>query len=107
MNLKAVIFLVTTTLAACNSVHTNANSRANKTATPAPAAAQTNDDIRRVTTTELDDLMKQGKVLVLDVRNKDMYDRGHIRGAKLIPVQDVGQRARELPRDKMIVAYCS
>ena len=63
--------------------------------------------MKRITTTELDDLMKQGKVLVVDVRNQQAYDLGHIRGAKLIPVGQVGERVKELPRDKMIVTYCS
>jgi rhodanese-related sulfurtransferase len=36
-----------------------------------------------------------------------MYDKGHIRGAKLIPVNQIGERGKELPRDKKIVTYCS
>ena len=108
--LKTIILLVAAAFAACNSVHTNANSAANRSATPESSpsqAAPINDGVRRITTAELEDLMKQGKVLVVDVRNKDSYDRGHIRGAKLLPINEVGERGKELPRDKMIVTYCS
>jgi rhodanese-related sulfurtransferase len=63
--------------------------------------------VKRVTTAELDELMKQGKVVIVDVRSQAMYDTGHIRGAKLIPVGEIGNRANELPKDKTIVTYCS
>jgi 3-mercaptopyruvate sulfurtransferase SseA len=110
MSFKTLILFVTITFAACNSVHTNANSAANTATTPAPApaaAGHQDDGVPRVTTAELEKLLKEGKAVVLDVRNKAMYDAGHIRGAKLIPLGEVGARANELPRDKMIVTYCS
>jgi 3-mercaptopyruvate sulfurtransferase SseA len=105
--MKPIILFILVAFAACNSVHSNANSPANKPTTPTPVARQTGDNVRRVTTAELADMMKQGNVLVVDVRNKEMYDRGHIAGAKLIPVNEAGDRFNELPRDKTIVAYCS
>ena len=106
--MKILVLLIAVAFAACNSVHSNANNSANNATTPAPAhVAQQNDSVRRVTTAELDELMKQGKVVVVDVRSQESYDVGHIRGAKLIPVTQVGERSKELPRDKTIVTYCS
>lgn len=102
-----MILLVAVAFAACNSVDSNSNTPANKPATPTPTVAQQVDGVRRVTTAELEELMKQGKVVVVDVRNKEMYDLAHIPGAKLIPVNEVGERAKELPKDKTIVTYCS
>ena len=105
--MKTIVLFVAAAFAACNSVHSNTNIQANKAPTPAPTAAQDGDGIRRVTTAELAELMKAGKVVVVDVRNKESYDRGHIPGAKLIPVNEVGERAKELPKDKTIFTYCS
>ena len=109
--MKTIILFVAAALAACNSAHSNGNIdrivEKSSTPTPAPVAQQPNDGVRRITTAELDDLMKQGGVVVVDVRNQQAYDLGHIRGAKLIPVGQVGERAKELPRDKLIVTYCS
>ena len=105
--MKTIILLFAVAFAACNSVQSNSNVPANKPATPSPTVAQQGDGVRRVTTAELEELMKQGKVVVVDVRNKEMYDVGHIPGAKLIPVNEVGERAKELPKDKTIVTYCS
>jgi predicted sulfurtransferase len=107
--MKITILLLTVTFAACNSVHSDANRQANTPATASPSAVarQTSDPVRRVTTAELAEMMKQGNVVVVDVRTKEAYDIAHIRGAKLIPVNQVGERAKELPKDKTIVTYCS
>ncbi len=97
--------------AACNS-NNNANLERVVATPPTPtpvraAQQQPNDGVRRITTAELAELMNQGTVVVVDVRNQAAYDIGHIRGAKLIPVPQVGERTKELPRDKMIVTYCA
>jgi rhodanese-related sulfurtransferase len=46
-------------------------------------------------------------VLILDVRNQDEANAGMIRGAVLIPDEDLASRIGELPKDKRIVAHCS
>lgn len=109
MSLKILIVFAAITIAACNAADTKTINNATP-ATPAPTVAaqqHPTDNTPRVTTTELDQLMKDGKVVVVDVRNKASYDLGHIRGSVLIPVTEIGARAKELPRDKMIVTYCS
>jgi 3-mercaptopyruvate sulfurtransferase SseA len=65
------------------------------------------DGARRITIDELDALMKNNEVVVLDVRNQTMYDQGHIPGSRLIPAGEIQNHLSELPRDKMIVTYCS
>jgi len=65
------------------------------------------DGARRITIPELESLMKNNEVLVLDVRDQRMYDTGHIPGSRLIPAGEILNHLSELPRDKMIVAYCS
>ena len=105
--MRAIILFLALGFVGCNAADSNSNVTANKPSTPSPTIAQQRDDVRRVTTAELADLIKQGKVLVVDVRNKEMFDRGHIPQAKLLPVNEVGERGKELPRDRMIVTYCS
>ena len=96
--MKTIILFAAVALAACNSIHSKAGVTANKSATPTPANAVHQAEVPRVTTTELDELMKQGKVVVVDVRTQDMYDKGHIRGAKLIPVNQIGERGKSTNR---------
>ncbi len=44
--------------------------------------------------------------LFLDVRTPDEYVDGHIKGAVLIPVQELEKRLSEVPKDKRIYVYC-
>ena len=75
-----------------------------KGTTPAGVPA---DGVRRITTVELQDLISKGQAYVVDVRNEQSYNLGHVRGAKLIPNTQIADRTKELPRDKTIVTYCS
>lgn len=43
---------------------------------------------------------------VLDVREPDEYHAGHIKGATLIPLSELGRRTHELPKDKEILCVC-
>jgi rhodanese-related sulfurtransferase/rubrerythrin len=49
---------------------------------------------------------KKGEFLLLDVRQPEEYEDGHIPGAILIPLGELEARQEELERDKKIVAYC-
>lgn len=46
-------------------------------------------------------------VLILDVRNQDEANAGMIKGAVLIPDEELAARIKELPKDKRIIAHCS
>ena len=47
-----------------------------------------------------------GGALVVDVREPVEWDAGHISGAMLIPLGELGARAGELPRDRRMVIVC-
>lgn len=94
-------------LTACNS----AEWKAAKTTPPGPTGAQPPtvqaDGVRRVTITELKDLLAKNEAVVIDVRNQASYDVSHIRGSRLIPEAEVVSHIDELPRNKLVVTYCS
>ena len=46
-------------------------------------------------------------VLILDVRNTDEANAGMIKGALLVPDEEIAARMAEIPKDKRIVAHCS
>jgi len=57
---------------------------------------------------ELSEKLKNAKrPLVIDVRQPEEYRSGHIIGSKLIPLGELGQRLKELPKDKEIVCVCA
>jgi rhodanese-related sulfurtransferase/DNA-binding transcriptional ArsR family regulator len=66
-------------------------------------------DRKGLEATTCEDLLQQleaGSVIVLDVRPEQEYRAGHIPGARSIPVNELGTRLKEIPKKKMIVAYC-
>ena len=65
------------------------------------------DGVRRLTPAEARAAVAQGKAIIVDVRGEDSYNAGHIKGARWINLNDIEKRAGELPRDKMIITYCS
>jgi predicted sulfurtransferase len=93
-------------LTACNSAEQKAGS-SKPVAAANPAAQATSDGVRRITPVELHDLLAKNQAVVIDVRNEASYNAGHIRGAKLIPEAEVANHSSELPKDKLIVTYCS
>ncbi|HKO99957.1 MAG TPA: rhodanese-like domain-containing protein [Pyrinomonadaceae bacterium] len=91
-------------LAGCNSAEQKNGST--KPVAPSSSAVYA-DGVRRVTPSELQALLTNNEAVVIDVRTEDAYKTAHIRGAKLIPETEVGKRSNELPKDKLIVTYCS
>jgi hypothetical protein len=70
-----------------------------------PAQSAPADGVPRIAQAEARDAFEKGKAIFVDVRGEDSYRAGHIKGALWMP--DVAQRVKELPRDKMIITYCS
>ena len=110
--LVAVSVLVFT---GCNSSEGSATRARNPLAqsTQPPQAQETQpaqnptDKARRINAEELHDLWEKNEVLIVDTRNEAAYKQSHIKGAILIPSNEFEARADELPKNKMIVAYCT
>ncbi len=45
-------------------------------------------------------------LVLLDMRYREDYRRGHIKGALSMPLEEIDKRYRDLPKDKDIVTYC-
>jgi len=50
---------------------------------------------------------RAGEYQLLDVRQPSEYERGHITGAKLIPIKQLSERLDELDPGKPVLAYCA
>ncbi len=105
---SAMILVAVAILAACNATD-NGPSKLSSTKKAASSGPETvyADGARRVTIEELEAMQKDGTAIVIDVRDQASYDLGHIPGSRLIPAGEILNHINELPRDKMIVTYCS
>jgi len=67
------------------------------------------DEIKTLTPSEVQAVLdkdEKGEFLLLDVRQPEEYEAGHIPGAMLIPLGELEARREELERGKKIIAYC-
>jgi len=104
-------FFIISLLAALAQSGCNSAEQKNKSAGPVTAGSSAvpvpADGARRITTAELKDLLAKNQAVVIDVRNEASYNAGHISGAKLIPEAEILNHIDELPKNKLIVTYCS
>ena len=71
------------------------------------ATIATKADVPRITPAELAPLLESGDAIALDVRGSVPYKLGRVAGAKWVPLGKVSELAESLPKDKLLVAYCT
>lgn len=64
------------------------------------------DGLEPVVAEDLLERVKDGLVIVLDVRPADEYEAGHIPGAINVPARELEKQIKKLDNKKEIVAYC-
>ncbi|MGQ9908539.1 MAG: rhodanese-like domain-containing protein [Candidatus Flexifilum sp.] len=63
--------------------------------------------VRAVNASEAKQLIDSDKnVFILDVRQPNEFEGGHIQGAKLIPLNELPNSLDKLPKDKTILCVC-
>lgn len=65
------------------------------------------DGARRITAAEATVAAAKGNAVLIDVRGKEAYDFSHAKGAKNIPLGELLGRISELPKDRLIITYCT
>ncbi len=65
------------------------------------------DKARRIPREEAMKLVQEKKAVFVDVRSKESYDAGHIKGAISIPESQIVTRLRQIPPKTMIITYCA
>jgi rhodanese-related sulfurtransferase len=61
----------------------------------------------RMTADELKPKVDAGDAVLLDVRSAGAFATEHAKGALHVPLDALEARLGELPKDKLIAAYCS
>lgn len=65
------------------------------------------ESAKRIERDEAIKMVDEKKAVFIDVRPKDAYDAGHIKGAMNIPLSDLIARMKELPAHKYLITYCA
>ena len=65
-------------------------------------------DSREITSAEAKNLLLKNKqIFLLDVRTPDEYRQARIKGATLIPVDELRRRDGEVPKNRPVLVYCA
>lgn len=64
------------------------------------------DDLEPIDRAELSQRLKDGSVVLIDVRPREEFAQGHIRGAVSVPPEKIAAWSEKAPRRKEIIAYC-
>ena len=62
-------------------------------------------DVATINWDQIQDLDPE-QSFILDVREPEEYEAGHIPGSTLVPLNSLREHLEELPRDKEIIVYC-
>jgi hypothetical protein len=99
------ICVITAGILACNSNETLLSQKpANQAAAPAGTPA---DAARRIGVEELHKLWQSNDVYIIDTRAESAYKMEHIKGSVSMPTGTVLDHLNDLPKSKLIAAYCT
>jgi len=77
------------------------------TAQPNPTTTIPFPEIERISVKQTKELMDKGKAVLIDVRSQALYDQSHAQGALAFPEDTIDERYTELPKDTLLVLYCT
>lgn len=66
-------------------------------------------DVTEISVSDAHEMVEQRRAVVIDVRSREAFAKGHVPGAHAIPVDEVKDRIQSLPISKTddIVVYCN
>lgn len=69
---------------------------------------KTQTEVRNISAKQAKELIdKEKDVFILDVRTKEEYNEFHIKGANLIPIQELESNLNKIPKEKKVVVHCA
>ena len=64
-------------------------------------------EVQRIEAPEARKLVDKGEAIIVDVRSRAAWDMGHVQGAWHIPGEEIAARLSELPKNKLVITYCT
>jgi hypothetical protein len=63
--------------------------------------------VERISPEETHAMVQNGEAIIVDVRDQAAFEAGHAAGALSLPEAELADRLSELPRQQMIITYCT
>ena len=64
-----------------------------------------NGDFKQINVDKVRELV-ENKALIVDIRERREYENGHIKGTVNIPLSELRERYKEIPKDKPVYLHC-
>lgn len=65
-------------------------------------------EVKNISAKQAKELIEKGnEVFILDVRTREEYNEFHMKGANLIPIQELEQNISKIPKDKKVIVHCA
>ncbi len=77
------------------------------TAQPLATGSLPYPEVPRISVEEAQAKLEQQQAILVDVRSRASYDQAHAVGAISVPEDEVAARLNELPRDQVMILYCT
>ena len=118
MKFHLIAVMASASLIGCNSrdSNTNVNLAGRQTASPLtrnPTAGPSTHDhaaetaVPRISIQEAQAAVAKGDAVLVDVRQAEAYNTGHIAGAISVPETEIANRFATLPKQKKLITYCA
>lgn len=98
----AVLFL-----SACMPIQDPAATQAEEVPQPAPMSIERASDVPRITLEEAKEHFENGTAIFVDSRDQTDYDVEHIAGALARPTVPLSELGDTMPKDQLIITYCT
>ena len=106
LTLTLLAFIMGAGVLACNSNETLLSQNPQPANQSAPATPPP-DNARRITAADLHKLWDKNEVVIIDTRAESAYKQEHIKGSISVPAGTLASKLDQLPKGKMIAAYCT
>ena len=83
------------------------DAQARPAAIPDATPPSTPPEAARITGTELKALVAKGQAVLIDVRSAEAFAASHAEGAIHVPLAGLEAKRKDLPKQKLIAAYCT
>lgn len=71
-------------------------------------STKTQTEVKNISARQARELIDSNRdVFILDVRTKEEHDEAHIKGANLIPIQELEANLNKIPKDKKVIVHCA
>jgi len=71
------------------------------------ATSATAAQFKNIASPQAKALLDRGTVFLLDVRTPEEFRQAHLKGAVLIPIDQIEKRLDEVPKNRPVLVYCA